>query len=90
MQALAQLVPDHYGGHASWLNQIDIYFPIEQRKALTPSDFPCLESVAKRFTAFERYFETIRVRISEMDYLALALRDGGTQGSVVVTTKKRC
>jgi len=31
--------------HASWLNQIEIYFSIVQRKALTPNDFPCLSAV---------------------------------------------
>ena len=26
--------------HASWLNQVEIYFSIVQRKVLTPNDFP--------------------------------------------------
>ena len=43
----------------SWLNQIEIYFSIVQRKVLTPNDFPCLEAVAQRLASFERYFETI-------------------------------
>lgn len=45
--------------HASWLNQIEIYFSIVQRKVLTPNDFPCLEAVAERLANFERYFESI-------------------------------
>jgi DDE superfamily endonuclease len=32
----------HTPVHASWLNQVEIYFSIVQRKALTPSDFRSL------------------------------------------------
>jgi hypothetical protein len=35
-----RLVLVHGPIHASWLNQIEIYFSIVQRKALTPNDFP--------------------------------------------------
>jgi DDE superfamily endonuclease len=59
MQAHPRLVPVHGPIHASWLNQIEIYFSIVQRKALTPNDFPNLEAVAERLTNFERYFESI-------------------------------
>ena len=45
--------------HASWLNQIEIYFSIVQRKVLTPNDFPALAAVAERRRAFERYYETL-------------------------------
>ena len=45
--------------HASWLNQIEIYFSIIQRKVLTPNDFPNLEAVADRLERFERHYETI-------------------------------
>ena len=58
-QAYPRLVPVHGPVHASWLNQIDIYFSIVQRKVLTPNDFPCLEAVAQRLTDFERYDESI-------------------------------
>jgi DDE superfamily endonuclease len=58
-QAHPRLVPVHGPVHASWLNQIEIYFSIVQRKALTPNDFPSLEAVAQRLTNFERYFESI-------------------------------
>ena len=58
-QAHPRLVSVHGPVHASWLNQIEIYFSIVQRKALTPNDFPCLEAVAERLANFERYFETI-------------------------------
>lgn len=45
--------------HASWLNQIEIYFSIIQRKVLTPNDFPSLEVLADRLQRFERHYETI-------------------------------
>ena len=37
--AFPNLMPVHGPIHASWLNQIEIYFSIVQRKALTPNDF---------------------------------------------------
>jgi hypothetical protein len=45
--------------HVSWLNQIEIYFSILQRKVLTPNDFPSLEAIADRLERFERHYETI-------------------------------
>jgi hypothetical protein len=54
-----RLVLVHGPLHASWLNQIEIYFSIVQRKVLTPNDFPSLTAVAERLLAFERYYETL-------------------------------
>jgi hypothetical protein len=34
--------------HASWLNQIEIYFSIVQRKVLTPNDFLSLAQLEQR------------------------------------------
>ena len=48
------LVLVHLPLHASWLNQIEIYFSIVQRKALTPNDFPDCAAVEHRLLAFER------------------------------------
>jgi hypothetical protein len=53
------LVPVHRPIHASWLNQIEIYFSIVQRKVLTPNDFPCLAAVAARLANFEGHLESI-------------------------------
>jgi hypothetical protein len=39
--------------HASWLDQIEIYFSIAQRKALTPNDFRSLAEVERRLVAFQ-------------------------------------
>ena len=48
----------HLPVHASWLNQIEIYFSVVQRKLLTPDDFPDLEVLANRLTAFEARYNT--------------------------------
>jgi len=39
--------------HASWLNQVEIYFSIIQRKVLTPNDFATLEDVQERLRLYE-------------------------------------
>jgi hypothetical protein len=54
-----RLVPVHGPVHASWLNQIEIYFSIVQRKALTPNDFSSLAAVEERLLGFQRYYETL-------------------------------
>ena len=54
-----RLVLVHGPVHASWLNQIEIYFSIIQRKVLTPNDFPNLNAVAERLFDFQYYWETI-------------------------------
>jgi DDE superfamily endonuclease len=49
----------HTPVHASWLNQIEIYFSIVQRKVLTPNDFKSLSELEQRLIAFQqRYQET--------------------------------
>jgi hypothetical protein len=40
------LILVHTAVHASWVNQIEIYFSITQRKGLTPNDFDSLAAVA--------------------------------------------
>lgn len=51
----------HTPVHASWLNQVEIFFSIVQRKVVTPSDFTDLDQVQDRLTAFEhRYNQTAR------------------------------
>jgi hypothetical protein len=49
----------HLPVHASWPNQIEIYFSIVQRKVLTPNDFTSLGEVADRLLAFERRYEEL-------------------------------
>ncbi len=46
----------HLPIHASWLNQIEIYFSIVQRKLLQPNDFADLASLERALLDFERYY----------------------------------
>jgi DDE superfamily endonuclease len=48
----------HAPTHASWLNQVEIYFSIVQRKVLTPNDFPSLDVLAERLLDVQYYWET--------------------------------
>lgn len=43
----------HTPVHASWLNQVEIYFSLVQRKVLTPNDFPDLAAVEQRLRLYE-------------------------------------
>lgn len=53
----AQLV--HLPVHASWLDQIEIFYSILQRKVLTPNDLTDLDALAERVLAFQaRYNAT--------------------------------
>jgi DDE superfamily endonuclease len=49
----------HLPVHASWLNQVEIYFSVIQRKVLTPNDFSSLEEVRNRLLAFQNLYENI-------------------------------
>jgi hypothetical protein len=51
------IVPVHTPVHASWLNQVEIYFSILQRKVLTPCDFISLEELESKILGFEKYYE---------------------------------
>src|SRR6266542_840805 len=53
------LVLVHLPVHASWLNQIEIYFSIVQRKLLEPNDFQDASEVARTLNAFEQHCNTI-------------------------------
>jgi hypothetical protein len=57
--AYANLILVHLPVHASWLNQVEIYFSVIQRKVLTPNDFSGLAEVANRLLAFQTYYEQI-------------------------------
>jgi hypothetical protein len=47
----------HLPTHASWLNQIEIYFSVVQRKLLAPNDFADLEVLAEYLIAFQERYE---------------------------------
>lgn len=46
----------HLPVHASWLNQIEIYFSILTRKALAGEDFTNLDDLAARTMAFQHRY----------------------------------
>ena len=49
----------HLPIHASWLNQIELFFSITQRKALTPNHFRSLDELAQRLLAFGEHYRQI-------------------------------
>ena len=49
----------HTPVHASWLNQIEIYFSIVQRKVLTPNEFPTLAALKTNLFDFQSHYESI-------------------------------
>jgi hypothetical protein len=53
------LILVHLPVHASWLNQIEIYFSILQRKALTPADFSSRQALAERILGFQAHYQTV-------------------------------
>jgi hypothetical protein len=69
----------HTPVHASWLNQIEIFFSVVQRKVVSPSDFTDLAQVGGRLRAFEdRYNATAqpfqwRFTTSDLDDLLARL-----------------
>jgi hypothetical protein len=48
-----RIIVVHTPVHASWLNQVEIYFSIIQRKVFTPNDFADLEAVRLRLALYE-------------------------------------
>jgi DDE superfamily endonuclease len=79
------LVLVHGPIHASWLNQIEIYFSVLERKALRPNDFPSLALLAQRILGFQRRYQSIarpfewrftrkdlRALLRKLDYSLLA------------------
>ena len=55
--AYSNVILVHLPVHASWLNQVEIYFSIIQRKVLTPNDFASLQEVSQRLLAFQGLYE---------------------------------
>ena len=51
----------HTPVHASWLNQVEIFFSVIQKKVLSPNDFPSLKKLSETLLAFvARYNQTAR------------------------------
>ena len=53
------LVAVHLPIHASWLNQVEIYFSILQRRVLTPPDAESLNALAADILGFQAHYETM-------------------------------
>jgi hypothetical protein len=72
--------------YASWLNQIEIYFSILQRNALTPNDFGSLADVEDRLLDFERYYESMAApfdwRFTKHDLHALVAKLSTAAGAL--------
>jgi len=51
----------HLPVHASWLNQVEIYFSIVQRKIVKPQDFANLDTLEQRLLAFQDHYNTTAV-----------------------------
>ena len=51
------LIVVHTPIHASWLNQVEIYFSIVQRKVLSPNDFNSLTALEDRLLAFQQHYQ---------------------------------
>jgi transposase len=46
----------HTPVHASWLNQVEIFFSVVQRKVVSPNDFTDLTQIEQRLADFERRY----------------------------------
>jgi hypothetical protein len=53
------IIPVHTPVHASWLNQIEIYFSVVQRKVLTPNDIGSLAELEERLLRFQGRYQEI-------------------------------
>lgn len=77
------LILVHLPLHASWLNQVEIYFSVLQRKALTPDDFASRGAMAARILGFQRHYQAIarpfEWRFTRRDLARLLLRSSQAQ-----------
>lgn len=81
---LAQWHPNaiqiHTPVHASWLNQIEIYFSVVQRKVLSPNYFKDIKSIEQQLLAFQAKYEQIakpfKWKFTQKDLLSILARVG--------------
>ena len=78
--------------HASWLNQVEVYFSIIQRKALSPNDFTDLDMIEERLTRFETRYNAaakpFKWKFTTNDLAAQVVADG-IAASVSTSTVRR-
>lgn len=83
--AYPKLVLVHLPIHASWLNQVEVYFSVVARKVLTPNDFASREELAERLLAFQVHYETVAApfdwRFTRDDLAALMGRLAQIEGA---------
>jgi len=80
----------HLPIHASWLNQVEIYFSVLQRKAISPVDFADLDALAERILAFQNRYNQAATPFNwtfdRSDLRALLNRIGPTEHTAALTT----
>ena len=64
----------HTPVHASWLNQVEIYFSVLQRKVLTPNYFDSIEELENSIYNFQIQYEEI-AKPFEWKFTRLDLED---------------
>jgi transposase len=60
--------------HASWLNQVEIWFSILSRRALKRASFPSVESLHQRLVEFIDYFNAVLARPFRWTYTGKPLQ----------------
>lgn len=80
----------HLPIHASWLNQVEIYFSVLQRKAISPVDFADLAALAERILAFQDRYNRAATpfdwTFNHTDLRALLDRLGPTEQGTTIPT----
>ena len=80
----------HLPIHASWLNQVEIYFSVLQRKAISPVDFADLDALADRILAFQDRYNRAATpfdwTFTRTDLRALLHRIGPTEQTTNLPT----
>ena len=80
----------HLPIHASWLNQVEIYFSVLQRKAISPVDFADLDALAERILAFQDRYNRAATpfdwTFTRTDLRALLDRIGPPEQTAALTT----
>ena len=54
--------------HASWLNQIEIWFSILMRRLLKRGNFKSVEDLGEQISAFIKYFNTVLAKPFKWTY----------------------
>lgn len=58
-QRWPSIIAVHTPVHASWLNQVEVYFSVLQRKALTPNGFTTLAELEDRLLRFQEHYAAV-------------------------------